>query len=663
MGRRGRKRIIVVGIDGMTLPFVKKFSSEGCVPNFRWMLNNGTAGQLLPCLPVHTPTNWATIATGAYQGTTGLSGWLVRRFSDPWTYSGLTSFSSNASMSETIWEAAERYGKKSLTIFHPITWPPRVKKSMVVAPFYSGPGITPLSIAPPQDYDTKHSKGVMSGSSMWSAALQVSPPRGWKQLPQGHSFLETMLHVQATPTDLAADYIAGGRGKELKEDVISEIRVDFPVLIENSCGQGYDRILIYNSKNSSDIVAQLKPGRWSNWIFRKFGKREGSIRFKLLSLSKDGKQLRIARSQVYPTRGFTYPCALAKEIVDNIGPFIEKPCAVENSKGRSPSRRLDIETLFEEYFYQGIWMANTASYLLEKYGWDLYMQHWHIFDGISHAYLCHSDPEWWHYDPVEGPRCLDLVRRAYICADKVLGGFRKMVDRDTYLIAISDHGNVPDNWRVSTIRRLQSKGLLYLSRDDDLSSIEWMKSKVYVIPTRELEVFVNLKGRDPNGIVEPSDYETLQEEIIDVLYSWREPVSKKRPVALALKKRDSQILGFWGDEACGDVVLVYNSGFGTGALPPGRSVSAKRPPLYGTGFMEGGASHGYQVPTAGTKMSSNLAAILITGPDIRQKYEREGAQNGLWRLIDFAPTISHILGFPPPRDSSGRVMYDMFKSY
>ena len=177
--------------------------------------------------------------------------------------------------------------------------------------------------------------------------------------------------------------------------------------------------------------------------------------------------------------------------------------------------------------------------------------------------------------------------------------------------------------------------------------LDWAHSKAYLYGT--LSFCVNLKGREVHGWVEPAEYERVQEEIIDALYTWKDPATGKRPIALALKRQDAQLLGLWGETA-GDVVFLYNSGF-SGYAPDSGSV----------GIARGGASHGAQPPTARTAYSSNLATLIGKGPGIRAGHERDREQLGLIRLVDVVPTICHLLGFPPPAQSQGAILYDILE--
>jgi hypothetical protein len=169
----------------------------------------------------------------------------------------------------------------------------------------------------------------------------------------------------------------------------------------------------------------------------------------------------------------------------------------------------------------------------------------------------------------------------------------------------------------------------------------------YVQTDRGSEVYVNLKGREPMGIVPASEYEKVQEAIIDALLDWRDPAAAKRPVALALKLQDAQIVGYWGTEN-GDVVLTFNRGYGWGPPLDGQTVGPGREAL-----------HGSQIPTSETPYATNLACFILSGRGIRVGYERDWRKYGLMRMVDVTPTIAHLLTLRPPRQSIGSVLVDL----
>ena len=70
------------------------------------------------------------------------------------------------------------------------------------------------------------------------------------------------------------------------------------------------------------------------------------------------------------------------------------------------------------------------------------------------------------------------------------------------------------------------------------------------------EVYVNLKGREPHGIVDPGKLiEEVRTRVIDLLIDYRDPATGQRLVNLALRKEVCPSLGLWGDRV-GDVIFT-----------------------------------------------------------------------------------------------------------
>ena len=156
-------------------------------------------------------------------------------------------------------------------------------------------------------------------------------------------------------------------------------------------------------------------------------------------------------------------------------------------------------------------------------------------------------------------------------------------------------------------------------------------SKSRCFPQRELYVYINLKGRDPEGIVEPADYENIQQQIIDALLTYIDPTTGKRPVSLALSKQDARILGLYGDWV-GDVVY---------AVYP---------------WVAG--QHGNILPSAEWGIGSLRGLLTFTGPGIKKGHRMERTCN----LIDIVPTICYLMDLPLPRTAEGAVLYQAFKN-
>ncbi|MCX7015089.1 MAG: alkaline phosphatase family protein [Candidatus Sumerlaeota bacterium] len=587
------KRFILVGLDGFQLPMARRFAEEGRLPNMRRLMERGACGELIPCLPSWTPTNWGTIATGAYPGTTCLSGWLRRAYDDLDGRHDLSTFSSKACEAETIWEAAERQGVRSLTVFHPVSWPPRVKESMVVAPLGPFGGVAGMTIVK---------------EAVWSAKPEEP---GWKAMevkPGGNGY---------------AARIVVSEGKEGASS--AELTVAFDAAARKatvSC--------------AGTVLGEAPLGAWSDPVWLDFGARgKGGLRFKLVRLDPANGQFLLYQSAAYPRSGSAHPERLCELLADQCGPFPE----MSHLYASKAADLIDVG--YEVSLQQGVWMTRVARLLLEREGWDLYYQHYHLIDGLSHTFLAKADPDHPAYTPQEGEKALTAMRRGYEVVDAILAEWAPLVDDQTAIMMLSDHGNSSNFWAVNYERRLEEVGLLTRNGKD----IVWEKTKAYLLPQRITDIYINLKGRSPRGTVDPADYSRVQDAIIDALLDWRNPDTGERIVAYALKKQHAQIVGYYGKEV-GDVVFVLNPHYGRGG-PANRSVGAS-----------GGANHGPQIATAGTSLCSNLAGMILAGPGVRKGYLRDGASEGLWNLVDVVPTIAWMMGFEPPRHSRGGVMLE-----
>src|SRR5919201_5564924 len=100
------KRVAIIGLDSTFLPLYKRFVDEGVLPTFARLLAEGTANEAMPCLPCYTPTNWATLATGAVPGAHGAANWDDRRPGQDPAAAATSTFNSTRVTAETSWEAA-----------------------------------------------------------------------------------------------------------------------------------------------------------------------------------------------------------------------------------------------------------------------------------------------------------------------------------------------------------------------------------------------------------------------------------------------------------------------------------------------------------------------------------------------------------------------------
>lgn len=646
------KRVLHIGMDGMNLPLLRKFAAEGVLPTFSALMERGSTNRVMPAIPAWTPTNWATMVTGATAGTHGLGGWSVRRRSDLWSEHRLDSWQSDAMTAETMWEVADQAGLKTVVQFWPSgSWPSRLKHGVVVASGFHDsqfPMAAPVQFACTMRANVEGGRrrgaadsvrqGGRSGSTVDTAETGIAPGSilcrltpaaegGWQAPPEG-----------ALAATLTIPLLRGGESS-------------LHVLVERRADGGFGRVSVCERKDLATLLASLEEGQWSSFVTRDWGtgsgvdgNTQGTVRFHLLGSDASNGAVRVVSSQVYAARGWAAPEALGQQLIEVAGPFFDT-FSVNPTSGEA-----ELRCFLQDIEYQGEWQVRVAKHVMQNGGWDVHFSHWHLFDHINHPTVNPADPEGPNYDPKVGEWMIECQRQTYLVGDRVLKQFLELADDDTLVCVLSDHGMPPAHRFGHPLVRLEEAGLLERKPD---GKIDLERSRVYLLTDRGSEVYVSLKGREPFGTVPPEELDAVKEAVLDALLDWRDPLTDKRVVALALKLEDAAVIGFWGDPqtaACGDVVFTFNRGFGWGPPVEGGSVGAGR-----------GAQHGSQIPTTETGYFTNLATLIAAGPGIRAGYERDYHRHGLMRMEDFAPTVAHALGLRPPRHSRGAVLYDLWR--
>jgi predicted AlkP superfamily phosphohydrolase/phosphomutase len=288
--------------------------------------------------------------------------------------------------------------------------------------------------------------------------------------------------------------------------------------------------------------------------------------------------------------------------------------------------------------------------LMTKHEWDLFFMHAHSPDWAYHMILTGMDAEKTK-DPDKLKEAWDAHLRIYQAQDKMLAQILGVLDKDNLVITVSDHGAVPDGPAIDPYKMLGLAGLTVLSEKQiDFANVGDIKgraqglieefkvafqapdvNKSKCFPQRAIYIYVNLKGRDPEGIVDPNDYKAVQQQIIDALLTYVDPETGRRPVSLALTKQDARILGLYGDHV-GDVVYAVYPWFS--------------------------GQHANILPAAEWGVGNLKALLTFTGPGIKKGYRLQRTCN----LIDIVPTICYLMDLPVPSTVDGAVLYQLFKN-
>jgi predicted AlkP superfamily phosphohydrolase/phosphomutase len=641
------KKVAVIGLDCAEPGLILKHIADGHLPTFKKLFEGGVlADNCLVPFPTVTPPNWASIATGAWPGTHCITDFHVHTAgTSPWNINIVQAFSSERCKAEYLWDAADKAGKKCIVLNYPTAWPSHMKNGIMVG----GAG---LSVGENRDGNmgmaTKDSlcndQLIATGIYPQGIRGNFKPAAGWKDLPK----------KEDDPLEFEAKMKF--RGAEVKPAETS-----WYVLARQSGKDGYDKVTLSPAKNFKDAFCTLAVGDWSQLIRATIKmqdgiEQEGFFRCKLLELSDDAEDLRLYISPIGNIGAWCSPPQIAGELISETGILGTGGAVLGYTLGW-----FDLDTFAEFQDFYSQWLADAAVTLLTKHEWDLFFMHAHSPDWAYHVILTDMDP---NINKNEESRkaAWDAHLRVYQAQDRMIEQILKACDKDTLIILVSDHGAVADGTSYDPYKILSDSGLtVMLGGQPKVSGVQvWTGegesanaevsnkrgaglmeefrvlaqvpdiSKSKCVPQRELYVYINLKGRDPEGIVEPKDYEKVQQQIIDALLTYVDPKTGKRPIALALSKQDARVLGLYGD-AIGDVVYAIYPWFS--------------------------GQHGNILPTAEWGVGSLKGLLSFTGPGIQKGLRLERTSS----LVDIVPTICYLMDLPVPPTVEGGVLYQIFK--
>ncbi len=629
------KRVALIGLDCCMPTLLQKYIDEGAVPNLAKLAEKGTFAECcLGALPTITPPNWATIATGAWPGTHGVTCFHYHQpGTNPDNTNIFQSWSSNRWQAEPIWDAADKAGKKCIVLTFPGSWPSHMKNGVIV----SGDGFIPgdhRDGMPHLDAEFGLSQDFVISNRFgaWTQRGDIVDADGWKNIPDDIADEDPLSLTFTLPA------------KGVKEDLS---HIVWQLLIYKKPGEDdYTQVAVCTQKDWNTAFAHLGPKEWSKKCVTTLKLKGGEekevfFRFKNMELDPDGEEVRTFMGAMITTDGdWCSRPELAAKILNG-------DACLHRSGGMHlymTGKVIDLETYLEISEELTKWLTQAATNLMDAIpDWDLFYMHSHPIDWYYHAEITNMALEG------ESKAKTDAWyghKRIFMSEDKMVGKIVEKAGKDTLVGIVSDHGATPDGPVFNPFEALIQAGLATREvvtnaheADDPntallakvlghtIEKINWAKTRA--VPQRETYVYINLKGRDPNGIVDPKDYEQTQLEIIDALYAYRDPnMGNRRPVALAITKRDAAVLGLYGDRI-GDVIYTI--------------------------YPEWGAQHGPILPTAVSKpLGETKTTFILSGPNIKKGY-RITRPN---RLVDLVPTLCYCSGLPYPINAEGAVVYE-----
>jgi predicted AlkP superfamily phosphohydrolase/phosphomutase len=126
-------RVIVLGFDGIDPGMVEKYVSEGVMPNFKHIIDDGAFGSLLSTLPPSSASAWTSAVTGVNPGKHGIYGFMGQARPNE---AGQAVFNTSLQRGfQPVWHVLGEYGRRSVIINIPLTSPADSLNGLMVAGF------------------------------------------------------------------------------------------------------------------------------------------------------------------------------------------------------------------------------------------------------------------------------------------------------------------------------------------------------------------------------------------------------------------------------------------------------------------------------------------------------------------------------------------------
>ena len=361
----------------------------------------------------------------------------------------------------------------------------------------------------------------------------------------------------------------------------------------------------------------------------------------ICALKPDASRVHFYLSEIYSQDDFVSPGTLAPELIRACGPFIIQCSRQQVVQGGAS----DIATYMQEQQHLAYWWRDAAGHLLGNHDWDLFMLKWHGPDWTNHLTMYMIDPRHPMYEPDRAEEGWALWDRLMGWGDEIVARVMDATGPDALIALVSDHGGDTMLPGLDTGSRdpnhiLRERGWLV---DNPGRGIDWTRTRAFGV---QHYVYLNVKGRDPNGIVEPGEpYLALREDVIEALLSAKDS-SGRHCYRVVLPMETAGRLGVGGDRV-GDVFMAPAARHPLGSVS--REEFWRKHTVEETGT--------WDWPRLNAGSHSDDPYFVLAGPGVKQGFRREAPT----LITSVAPTLSAAWGMPVPADADGSVLGDFLE--
>lgn len=356
-------------------------------------------------------------------------------------------------------------------------------------------------------------------------------------------------------------------------------REEIPFTVTRAEGGGVT--LRFGDAAVEEPEVTLQPGEWKRHLRIKYRigglfDLHGTVSFKLLA---GGRQVRLYATPVnfdpteqLPQFAVSQPLEFGAWLAEQYGMYetigwAEATSALQDGAIDDGTFLETCQLSFDEKRAQILGLLGRSD------EWDLLVAFTYEIDRISHLMWRHYDARHPNHDPHAPDAWKTAIHDFYVKYDGLVGEIMAALPANTLFMVCSDHGFLPFYRAVNLNRWLRDNGYLVLKHDTGAPTMEqlfntdsgyyepydWGKTRAYALGLSK--IYINLKGREPQGIVDESEAEALKAEIIAKLSALKDDEAHGfAPVISGVWRREE----IWEGERlaeAGDLQIGYATGY------------------------------------------------------------------------------------------------------
>ena len=503
----GRK-VIVLGFDGLDYDLTRTMIESGRLPGFARLAASGGFAPLGTTIPPQSPVAWSSFITGLDPGGHGIFDFVHR---DPKTMLPYLSTTKTESAPRTIglgkwqlplssgsvellrrgqpfWDVLEERGVPTTIIRMPANFPP------------SGTATRELSGMGTPDILGTYGTFAFYTSEPFAFAGQTLAGGIVKAVKVRNGVVQTSLEGPDNPF--------------LKKP--EKVTADFSAFLDRD--SRHVKLVVGNEERL------LAVGEWSDWVPVSFPlapsqSLTGEVRFYLKALDPFFELYAspVNIDPMDPAMPVSHPAEYAAELAQATGRFYTQGMP-EDTKAFKTDVLTDAEFLAQARI-AGEENRQQYKYVLDRFQGGLLFYYFGNVDQVSHMMWRARDPGHPKYNPATDAPNAKVIEELYQGLDTVVSDTLARLGPDDVLVVMSDHGFT--SWRrVFHLNSwLRDNGYLAvlnpnLQEDPGLfANVDWTRTRAYTLGLNGL--YVNVKGREKDGIVEPNAREGLAAEIAE----------------------------------------------------------------------------------------------------------------------------------------------------